>query len=242
MSSERGDRRATSSAPPTDGPDPSGSAASRSSESLETRLEVLLLCGDRPLHEARLAGLLETADGRPTRDEIAAAVESLNATYDATGRPFRIEAVAGGLRVLTLPRFASLVEALKGERQQARLSQAALETLAIVAYRQPMLRAELEAIRGVACGEVLRGLMDRRLVRITGRAEIIGRPMLYGTTREFLQVFGLAGLDDLPRATELRPPPPRRSRPKVESDRGDEDRPTATSVEVEPPPPAAESS
>ncbi|MHC4947976.1 MAG: SMC-Scp complex subunit ScpB, partial [Planctomycetota bacterium] len=96
------------------------------------------------------------------------------------------------------------------DRQQAKLSQAALETLAIVAYRQPILRAEIEAIRGVACGEVLRGLLDRRLVRVAGRAEELGRPMLYGTTSRFLKVFGLGGLADLPEVEGL--PPMRKSR------------------------------
>ena len=87
-----------------------------------------------------------------------------------------------------------------------RLSQAALETLAIVAYRQPILRADVEAIRGVASGEVLRGLMDKQLVKIVGRAEVIGRPMLYGTTRRFLEIFGLKRIEDLPRVEELRRP------------------------------------
>ena len=87
--------------------------------------------------------------------------------------------------------------------QQQKLSQAALETLSIIAYRQPVMRAEVEVIRGVACGEVLRGLMDRRLVKIVGRAEELGRPMLYGTSREFLQTFGLASLDDLPEVQGL---------------------------------------
>jgi segregation and condensation protein B len=87
---------------------------------------------------------------------------------------------------------------MHAERQQARLSQAALETLSIIAYRQPVMRAEIEAIRGVACGEVLRHLLERRLIKIAGRAEELGRPMLYGTTHEFLKVFGLASLEDLP--------------------------------------------
>jgi segregation and condensation protein B len=85
----------------------------------------------------------------------------------------------------------------------SRLTPAALETLAIIAYRQPVLRADLEAIRGVACGEVLRGLLERRLVRIVGRAEELGRPMLYGTTKEFLQIFGLGSLKDLPKSEDL---------------------------------------
>jgi segregation and condensation protein B len=138
---------------------------------------------------------------------IRAAVETLNADYEKTGRSFRIERVAGGLQMLTMPAYAEDITRLKGARQSSKLSQAALETLAIIAYRQPILRADLESIRGVACGEVLRSLMERRLVRIAGRAEEVGRPMLYGTTKEFLEVFGLATLDDLPNAKDLRPAP-----------------------------------
>jgi segregation and condensation protein B len=138
---------------------------------------------------------------------LAEAVAKLNADYESTGRAFRIEALASGYQVLTLPAFGPLLGRLRGERQQARLSQAALETLAIIAYRQPILRADLESIRGVACGEVLKSLMDRRLVRIVGRAEEVGRPMLYGTTREFLRVFGLASATDLPQAKDLRSNP-----------------------------------
>ncbi len=138
---------------------------------------------------------------------LAEAVAKLNADYEATGRAFRVEALASGYQVLTLPAFGPLLGRLRGERQQTRLSQAALETLAIIAYRQPILRADLESIRGVACGEVLKSLMDRRLVRIVGRAEEVGRPMLYGTTREFLRVFGLASATDLPQAKDLRSNP-----------------------------------
>ncbi|MFO0827526.1 MAG: SMC-Scp complex subunit ScpB [Phycisphaerales bacterium] len=126
------------------------------------------------------------------------AIGQLNAAYEASQRAFRVEAIAGGWQMMTLPAFGPLLARLRGERQQSRLSQAAMETLAIVAYRQPILRADLESIRGVACGEVLKSLMDRRLVRIVGRAEEVGRPMLYGTTKEFLRIFGIANLGDLP--------------------------------------------
>ncbi len=105
---------------------------------------------------------------------------------------------------MTKPSFAPLIAQLKGVREQGKLTQAALETLAVIAYRQPILRADLEAIRGVACGEVLRGLMDRRLIKIVGRADEVGRPMLYGTTGEFLKQFGIGRLDDLPNAKDLR--------------------------------------
>jgi len=169
---------------------------------LEARVEVVLLSTDRPLGDARLREALGMADDPGAADAINAAINALNGEYERTGRTFRVERVAGGLRILTLPAYGPLLDRLHGQRHQARLSQAALETLAIIAHRQPVLRAELEAIRGVACGEVLRGLMERRLVRIVGRAEELGRPMLYGTTREFLQVFGLASLDDLPQQND----------------------------------------
>ncbi len=132
------------------------------------------------------------------------AVDALNQQYAATNRAFRVESVAGGRQMLTIAAFGPVLARIKGQRAQTRLSQAALETLAIIAYRQPMLRAQLEAIRGVACGEVLRSLMERRLVKIVGRAEEVGRPMLYGTTPEFLRVFGIATLSDLPQAKDLR--------------------------------------
>ena len=179
---------------------------------LARRLEAVLMTADRPPGESRLAGILELggeaeSDGEessgPTSSEknrtIREAIDQLNAQYEETGRTFRVTKVAGGWQVLTIPEFATDIARLKGERQQARLSPAAMETLAIIAYRQPILRADLESIRGVACGEILRSLMERRMVKIAGRADEIGRPMLYGTTREFLQVFGLASLDDLPK-------------------------------------------
>lgn len=165
---------------------------------------------------------------------IRGVVESLNADYDATGRSFRIERVAGGLQMLTLPEYAEDITRLKGARQSSKLSQAALETLAIIAYRQPILRADLEAIRGVACGEVLRSLMERRLVRIAGRAEEVGRPMLYGTTKEFLEVFGLATLDDLPNSKDLRPAPSRPPSPSKASPEPETETEPETSTEPGP--------
>ncbi len=196
-----------------------------SHEDLSLRIEAVLMTADRPIGERKLAAILElesrnddSGDSEDSGGEggpvvrIREAVETLNGTYEEGGRSFRIERVAGGLQMLTLPEYAEDITRLRGARTQAKLSQAALETLAIIAYRQPILRADLESIRGVACGEVLRGLMERRLVRIAGRAEELGRPMLYGTTKEFLEVFGLATLEDLPQARELRPAPARKKR------------------------------
>lgn len=133
------------------------------------------------------------------------AVSVLNAAYEQTGRAFRIEAVAGGYRVMMLPKFAPAIAALHGSRARTSLSHAALESLAIISYKQPITRARLEAIRGVACGEILRSLTERRLVTIAGRAEEVGRPLLYGTTKRFLELFGLSSLKDLPSVEELKP-------------------------------------
>ena len=162
---------------------------------LEARLEALLMTCDRPLTDARLAELLELEGGRKS---LRAAIDGLNEQYETTGRAFRVERLAGGWQILTRAEFGPLLHRLHRDRQHSRLSPAAMDTLAIVAYRQPIIRAEIEAIRGVSCGEVLRSLLERRLLKIVGRAEELGRPMLYGTTRAFLTVFGLASSDDLP--------------------------------------------
>lgn len=169
---------------------------------LEQRVEALLFASDRSLSETKMKTVLgiETDDATT---QIKKAIDSLNASYDADSRAFRIERIAGGYRVMTREELAPLVSRLHAERQQQKLSQAALETLSIIAYRQPVMRAEIEVIRGVACGDVLRGLMDRRLVKIVGRAEELGRPMLYGTTKDFLKIFGLANLNDLPEVQGL---------------------------------------
>lgn len=170
---------------------------------LPQRVEAVLLAADRPMADGRIADVLGLELGAP---QVRAAIDELNAGYEATGRTFRIEQVAGGRQVMTISALGPVVARLRGERAQARLTQAALETLAVVAYRQPILRADIEAIRGVACGEVLRSLMERRMVRIVGRSEEIGRPMLYGTTGEFLRTFGIASISDLPQAKDLKAP------------------------------------
>jgi len=168
----------------------------------ESRVEAVLVTSDRPVREARLV----EATGLKAA-EVHEAIESLNEAYAVSDRVFRITAVADGWQMLTQASVAPVLARLLAARQQSRLSQPAMETLSIIAYRQPVLRAEIEAIRGVAAGEVLRGLLERRLVRIAGRAEELGRPMLYGTTREFLRVFGLSGIDDLPEVDGLQRAP-----------------------------------
>ncbi len=169
---------------------------------LTKRVEAILAATDKPLGEARMGAILGLP-GRGVIGRIKETIAALNEEYEATGRVFRVQRVAGGYRLMTEPLFGPLLARLKAERQRQRLSQAALETLSIIAYRQPVMRAEVEAIRGVSCGEVLRGLLERRLVRVAGRAEELGRPLLYGTTKEFLSIFGLAGLEDLPQIEGL---------------------------------------
>jgi segregation and condensation protein B len=134
------------------------------------------------------------------------AVRELNEIYDQRQAAYRIEERAGGYQILTLPQYAQYVQRLMRKKDEGRLTPASLETLAIIAYKQPILRVGVEAIRGVACGEVIRSLMEHNLVKIVGRAEEIGRPMLYGTTRYFLEVFGLANLKDLPKTDQLKEP------------------------------------
>jgi len=167
-------------------------------------IEAMLVSSDRPLKSSAIVDALAVhLDRAITSTVIEEAVASLNEQYDEHNRAFRIEEISGGYRLMTRPEHASIVAAMHRSRATTRLSKPALETLSIIAYRQPVTRAELEAIRGVACGEVVRTLMDRRLVKITGRAEELGRPMLYGTTRQFLDTFGLASVKDLPKPEEL---------------------------------------
>ncbi|MBX9789885.1 MAG: SMC-Scp complex subunit ScpB [Pirellulales bacterium] len=164
------------------------------------RLEAVLFLAREALPARRLAVLASLADGTEART----LVRLLNERYDATQTAFRVEEVAGGYRLLTRPQFGVWLRRLHQLPATARLSTPALETLAIVAYRQPCVRAQIEAIRGVQCGEMLRQLMDRDLVRIAGRSADLGRPFLYATTRSFLETFGLKSLDELPRAAQLR--------------------------------------
>jgi segregation and condensation protein B len=162
-------------------------------------LEALLLSTHHPLTAGRLAELLDLETTKPLRK----AIKALNEQYASTGRCFRIEQVAGGFQILTLPEHGDLLKKFHQKEVDAKLTKAAIETLAIIAYKQPILRADVEAIRGVACGETIRSLMEKRLVKIAGRAEEPGRPILYGTTKRFLELFGLNSIKDLPQPEAL---------------------------------------
>ena len=159
-----------------------------------TLLEALLFSTHHPLTAGRLGELLDLDGTKPVR----AAIKALNQSYEESGRSFRVEQVAGGYQLLTLPEFGDHLKKLHQREADAKLTKAALETLAIIAYKQPIMRADVEAIRGVACGETIRSLMEKHLVKIAGRAEEPGRPILYGTTKRFLELFGLNSLKDLP--------------------------------------------
>jgi segregation and condensation protein B len=167
-------------------------------------LEGVLLLAREPLGSRKLAQLASLADGTKART----LVRQLNRRYDDEDCAFRVMEIGGGFQLMTRPKFSPWLRRLHIADVEVRLSGPALETLAVVAYRQPVLRADIEAIRGVQCGEILRQLMERELVRIVGRSEDLGRPFLYGTTRRFLQIFGLHHLEELPRPEELRSPPP----------------------------------
>jgi segregation and condensation protein B len=162
-------------------------------------LEALLMVNNEPLATRKLALALGFSD--PTA--VRSAVAELNQRYDRSGRSYRVEEVAGGLQLLTRKQFAFWLRRAEFVPGEQLLNSGMLETLAIIAYRQPVVRAEVEAIRGVSCEEVLRQLLQRNLVRIAGRDEELGRPFLYGTTREFLRIFGLQSLDNLPRFQKI---------------------------------------
>lgn len=190
----------------SDSPDmPDKSDLSEKSEdetTLESVIEAVLFASDESLTPARLANIIES-----TTKQVRDIVNNLNDKYEANNSAFRIEQIAGGYQMLTLSKYNHWLKKLLRARSETKLSPAAMETLAIIAYKQPVIRADIEAIRGVAVGEVIRSLSIKGLVKIVGRAEILGRPMLYGTTKKFLEIFGLNTLKDLPKIEELKKPP-----------------------------------
>lgn len=169
---------------------------------VESVIEAVLFASDEPLSAQRLVNIVDTGSVKQVRQ----CVENLNQKYDDGNFAFRIEQLAGGYQMMTLSTYNIWLKKLLRARTDTKLSQAALETLAIISYKQPVIRADVEAIRGVAAGEMIRSLMYKGLVKIVGRAEVLGRPMLYGTTRKFLDSFGLNTLKDLPKIEELKRP------------------------------------
>ncbi len=167
-------------------------------ENLKSILESLLLITEEPLSLEKIKPVLPELSVK----EITAALDELAAEYDERSAGFCLTKVAGGFQLRTRPEYTEYIQRLI-QPKPARLSKAALETLAIIAYKQPVLRADIERVRGVDSGGVLRALLERKMVRILGRKEIPGRPLIYATTKLFLEVFGLKDLTELPSAAEI---------------------------------------
>lgn len=184
--------------------DPSAGAESgvlrMSPEELKPALEAVLFAVAEPMPVRALAELFEVSV-----HDVRQAAEELRYDYVDSGRAFRLEDIAGGLQMLTLPAYDPWLRRLRQKQRESRLSAASFETLAVIAYKQPITKADLEAIRGVQCTPTLKTLLDRGLIKVVGRDESLGRPLLYGTTRRFLESFGLQSIRDLPQP-DAQPP------------------------------------
>lgn len=169
-------------------------------------IEALIFSSDDSLSAEEIIRAIKSIDGEDieiTKEEVDGAVDALNKKYSEAGNSFRILRIANGYLYATLESYAKYVGYLSSERAKRRLSQAALETLSIIAYKQPITKPELESIRGVNSDYILTTLLEKNLITIKGRAETVGRPLLYGTTDEFLKYFGLNNLTDLPKPREI---------------------------------------
>ena len=172
-----------------------------SRQGLKEVVETLLFVSDVPVRVKELVDVFAGMVEAKTVEEVLAEI-----TSEYEGRPLQVQKVAEGYRLASRPEYSSWVKRYLKRASRATLSPSALESLAVVAYRQPVTRTEIEEIRGVDCTGVLRTLLDRRLIRVVGRRQVLGRPMVYGTTRIFLEHFGFNSLVDLPKLKELAPP------------------------------------
>lgn len=170
-------------------------------ELLRQQIEALIFASDEALPVKTIIAALE--DPNLTPETVQELVDELNQVYDDTGRVFRIQKIAQGYRFLTQKRFHGTIQKLLQPKLQRKLSQAALETLAVVAYKQPISKTEIEAIRGTNADYVVRVLLEKNLIEVSGRANTVGKPLLYSTTKEFLDYFNLSSLADLPKPREI---------------------------------------
>ena len=169
-------------------------------------IEALIFSSDEQISSTELIRAIKGIDGEETEisnNDIESCIDKINADYEERKTPYRIIRIAGGFLFATLPEYAKYIGYLSSEKSKRRLSQAALETLAIVAYKQPITKPELESIRGVNSDYIMNTLLEKNLIAIKGRAETIGRPLLYSTTDEFLKYFALNKLSDLPKPREI---------------------------------------
>lgn len=167
---------------------------------LRKAVEVLLFVHDRPI---TISEFKKVIDGEPAQEEIEAVLERLSRELSLSDKPYSLENIGGGWQYLTRPEFDPLIRKLVEVTKRETLTRAQLETLSVIAYSQPVTKGDIESIRGVGCGPVLKVLLEREYIRVTGRAERIGAPVLYGTGRQFLEAFGLKDISELPDREEM---------------------------------------
>ncbi len=190
---------------PAPSPDRDDHPAAADDHTLVEAAEAILFAADEPVSAARIATIVADVTGRsaPSEDDIASALDRLNAAYEEHGRAFTLKSWAGGYRMVTRASLSPYAKTFYVEEQETSLSRSLMETLAVIAYRQPVTRPEVDFVRGVNSDYAIRKLLEMDLASVEGRAESVGRPLLYGTTDRFLEQFGLDALDDLPTLREV---------------------------------------
>jgi len=174
----------------------------KSPDEVKRIVEALLFAVQEPISVRKICEVVENAETK----EIREVIQQLREEYDTHDRVFQIEEIANGFQLLSRPEYHEWISKIRKKSGESKLSQQALEALSIIAYKQPIIRAEIEAIRGVQSGQMIRTLIEKGLVKITGRDEVLGRPLLYGTTTKFLDHFGLKSIKDLPKVEDLEMP------------------------------------
>ena len=174
----------------------------KSPDEVKRIVEALLFAVQEPISVRKICEVVEGVETKAIREVI----QQLREEYDTHDRVFQIEEIANGFQLLSRPEYHEWISKIRKKSGESKLSQQALETLSIIAYKQPIIRAEIEAIRGVQSGQMIRTLIEKCLVKITGRDEVLGRPLLYGTTTKFLDHFGLKSIKDLPKVEDLEMP------------------------------------
>ncbi len=174
----------------------------KSPDEVKRIVEALLFSVQEPISVRKISEIVEGTEAK----EIREVIQQLREEYDTNDMVFQIEEIANGFQLLSRPEYHEWISKIRKKSGESKLSQQALETLSIIAYKQPIIRADIEAIRGVQSGQMIRTLIEKGLVKITGRDEVLGRPLLYGTTTKFLDHFGLKSIKDLPKVEDLEMP------------------------------------
>lgn len=174
----------------------------KSPDEVKRIVEALLFAVPEPISVRKISEIIEGTEAK----EIREVIQQLRDEYDSHDRVFQIEEIANGFQLLSRPEYHEWISKIRKKSGESKLSQPAQETLSIIAYKQPIIRAEIEAIRGVQSGQMIRTLIEKGLVKITGRDEVLGRPLLYGTTTKFLDHFGLKSIKDLPKVEDMEMP------------------------------------